>query len=194
LLGYIANEWSLILSVDDEVLVSRISQGDRAAFSILYDRYSRVLYSFAMKSLNSREESEEVVLDVFSQVWRIADRYVASKGRVDTWLFMVTRSRTIDRLRKRQRTVPSENVFLQLSEIQSEQSGVDPFEDVVIAERREQVLAALKTLPEEQRSVIELAYYQGFSQSEIAQKTGLSLGTIKTRARLGLSKLKSALG
>lgn len=147
-----------------------------------------------MKSLNSREESEEVVLDVFSQVWRIADRYVASKGRVDTWLFMVTRSRIIDRLRKRQRTVPSENVFLQLSEIQSEQSGVDPFEDVVIAERREQVLAALKTLPEEQRSVIELAYYQGFSQSEIAQKTGLSLGTIKTRARLGLSKLKSALG
>ncbi|NJM75432.1 MAG: sigma-70 family RNA polymerase sigma factor [Acaryochloridaceae cyanobacterium RU_4_10] len=193
-MGCVASEWSLIRLVDDEVLVSRISQGDRAAFSILYDRYSRVLYSFAMKSLNSREESEEVVLDVFSQVWRIADRYVASKGRVDTWLFMVTRSRIIDRLRKRQRTVPSENVFLQLSEIQSEQSGVDPFEDVVIAERREQVLAALKTLPEEQRSVIELAYYQGFSQSEIAQKTGLSLGTIKTRARLGLSKLKSALG
>jgi RNA polymerase sigma-70 factor, ECF subfamily len=146
-----------------------------------------------MKSLNSREESEEVVLDVFSQVWRIADRYIASKGRVDTWLFMVTRSRILDRLRKRQRSVPSENVFLQLSEIQSERSSVDPFEDVAIAERREQVLSALKTLPEEQRLVIELAYYQGFSQSEIAQKTGLSLGTIKTRARLGLSKLKSAL-
>jgi RNA polymerase sigma-70 factor, ECF subfamily len=179
--------------VDDELLVSRVAKGDRAAFSILYDRYSRVLYAFSMKSLNSREESEEVVLDVFSQVWRIADRYVASKGRVDTWLFMVTRSRILDRLRKRQRSVPSENVFLQLSEIQSERSSVDPFEDVAIAERREQVLSALKTLPEEQRLVIELAYYQGFSQSEIAQKTGLSLGTIKTRARLGLSKLKSAL-
>lgn len=180
--------------MDDEALVSRIAQGDRAAFSILYDRYSRILYSFSMKSLNSREESEEVVLDVFSQVWRIADRYVVSKGRVDTWLFMVTRSRIVDRLRKRQRSFPSENVFLQLSEIQAERSSVDPFEDAVIAERREQVLSALKTLPEEQRLVIELAYYQGFSQSEIAQKTGLSLGTIKTRARLGLSKLKSALG
>lgn len=179
--------------MDDESLVLRIARGDRAAFSILYDRYARILYSFSMKSLNSREESEEVVLDVFSQVWRIADRYIASKGRVDTWLFMVTRSRILDRLRKRQRSVPSENVFLQLSEIQSERSSVDPFEDVAIAERREQVLSALKTLPEEQRLVIELAYYQGFSQSEIAQKTGLSLGTIKTRARLGLSKLKSAL-
>jgi RNA polymerase sigma-70 factor, ECF subfamily len=179
--------------VDDESLVLRVTQGDRAAFSILYDRYARTLYSFAMKSLNSREESEEVVLDVFSQVWRIADRYIASKGRVDTWLFMVTRSRILDRLRKRQRSSPSENVFLQLSEIQSERSSVDPFEDVVIAERREQVLSALKTLPKEQRLVIELAYYQGFSQSEIAQKTGLSLGTIKTRVRLGLSKLKSAL-
>jgi RNA polymerase sigma-70 factor, ECF subfamily len=179
--------------VDDELLVSKIAQGDRAAFSILYDRYAPILYSFSMKSLNSREESEEVVLDVFTQVWRIADRYLASKGRVDTWLFMMARSRIVDRLRKRQRSSPSENVFLQLSEIQSERSSVDPFEDVAIAERREQVLSALKTLPEEQRLVIELAYYQGFSQSEIAQKTGLSLGTIKTRARLGLSKLKSAL-
>jgi RNA polymerase sigma-70 factor, ECF subfamily len=179
--------------VDDELLVSKVAQGDRAAFSILYDRYASILYSFSMKSLNSREESEEVVLDVFAQVWRIADRYLASKGRADTWLFMMARSRIVDRLRKRQRSSPSENVFLQLSEIQSERSSVDPFEDVAIAERREQVLSALKTLPEEQRLVIELAYYQGFSQSEIAQKTGLSLGTIKTRARLGLSKLKSAL-
>jgi RNA polymerase sigma-70 factor, ECF subfamily len=151
--------------VDDESLVSRISQGDQAAFSILYDRYVRILYSFSMKSLNSREESEEVVLDVFSQVWRIADRYVASKGRVDTWLFMVTRSRILDRLRKRRRSVPSENVFLQLTEIQSEQFSL----------------------------VIELSYYQGLSQSEIAQQTGLSLGTIKTRVRLGLNKLKSTL-
>ena len=179
--------------MDDESLVSRISQGDQAAFSILYDRYVRILYSFSMKSLNSREESEEVVLDVFSQVWRIADRYVASKGRVDTWLFMVTRSRILDRLRKRQRSTPSENVFLQLTEIQSERSSVDPIEDVVISERRERVLSALKTLPEEQRLVIELSYYQGLSQSEIARQTGLSLGTVKTRVRLGLNKLKSTL-
>jgi RNA polymerase sigma-70 factor, ECF subfamily len=179
--------------VDDESLVSRISQGDQAAFSIFYDRYARILYSFSMKSLNSREESEEVVLDVFSQVWRIADRYVTSKGRVDTWLFMMTRSRILDRLRKRQRGLPSESVFIALTEIQSEQFSVDPIEDAVMAERREKVLSALKILPEEQRLVIELAYYQGLSQSEIAQKTGLSLGTVKTRVRLGLSKLKSGL-
>jgi RNA polymerase sigma-70 factor, ECF subfamily len=179
--------------LDDVSLVSRIAKGDQSALSILYDRYGRILYSTVMKSLNSNEESEEVVLDVFSQVWRIADRYDAAKGRVDTWLFMLTRSRMLDCLRKRQRSAPSNEVLINLTEIQSGQSSVDPIEDAVIAERREQVLSALEVLPKEQRVVIELAYYQGLSQSEIASQTGLALGTIKTRTRLGLTKLKAAL-
>jgi RNA polymerase sigma-70 factor, ECF subfamily len=180
-------------SVNDESLVSRIAQGDRAALSALYNRYAKILFSFSMKSLNLREESEEVILDVFAQVWRIAGRYDAKKARVDSWLFMLTRSRIVDRLRKRQRSLPSQEIFASLSEIQEEQLSVDPFEDVVIAERRENVLCALKLLPPEQRLVIELAYYQGLTQSEIAKQTGLSLGTVKTRVRLGLGKLRVAL-
>jgi RNA polymerase sigma-70 factor, ECF subfamily len=180
-------------SVNDESLVLRIAQGDQTALSTLYSRYAQILYSFSMKSLGLKEESEEVIIDVFAQVWRIAERYDAQKARVDTWLFMLTRSRILDRLRKRQRSLPSPELINQLGQIQSEQSSVDPIEDVLIAERRERVLAALEVLPSEQRLVIELAYYQGLTQSEIACQTGLSLGTVKTRVRLGLNKLRTAL-
>jgi RNA polymerase sigma-70 factor, ECF subfamily len=180
-------------SVNDESLVLKIAQGDQAALSTLYNRYAQILYSFSMKSLGLKEESEEVIIDVFSQVWRIAKRYDPKKARVDTWLFMLTRSRILDRLRKRQRSLPSPEVYNQLVQIQSAQSSVDPIEGVLIAERRERVIAALKVLPPEQRLVIELAYYQGLTQSEIVKKTGLSLGTVKTRVRLGLNKLRAAL-
>jgi RNA polymerase sigma-70 factor, ECF subfamily len=179
--------------VDDESLILRIARGDRTALSVFYNRYAQILYSFSMKSLGVREESEEVVIDVFSQVWRIAERYDPQKARVDSWLFMLTRSRILDCLRKRKRSFPSEDVFADLLEIQTEQSSVDPIENLLIAERRERVLSALKLLPSEQRLAIELAYYQGLTQSEIAQQTGVSLGTVKTRVRLGLSKLRDAL-
>ncbi len=179
---------------DDARLLIQIAQQDQAALAALYDRYARVLYSVAFRSLGSVEESEEVVLDVFAQVWRTAERYDVAKGRVDSWLFMMARSRVLDRLRKLQRTtkvaIASENV----AEIQISKPSVDPIESVLIAERRAQVLAALSQLPAEQRQVIELAYYKGLTQSEIATQTNLSLGTVKTRIRLGLSKLRIALG
>ena len=175
-------------------LLIRVAQHDQAALSELYDRYARVLYAVAFRSLRSAEECEEVVLDVFAQVWRTAVRYDESKGRVDTWLFMITRSRVLDRLRGLQRvtkvTLASEN----FADIQTANPGVDPIENVLISERRDRVLAALSQLPEEQRQVIELAYYKGLTQSEIAAQTNLSLGTVKTRIRLGLSKLRVALG
>jgi RNA polymerase sigma-70 factor, ECF subfamily len=178
--------------VDDLVLLKRIADRDQTALSALYDRYARIIYSVAYKSLRSVEESEEVVLDVFAQVWRIADRYDASKAKPDTWLFMLARSRVLDRLRKLQRQVPTLD-DPDGGEIQIPSSGVEPIEEVVISERRDRVIAALQTLPSEQRLVIELAYYQGLSQSEIASQTGMSLGTVKTRVRLGLNKLKMAL-
>jgi RNA polymerase sigma-70 factor (ECF subfamily) len=178
----------------EAALLIRIAQRDQAALSELYDRYARVLYAVAFKSLRSAEESEEVVLDVFAQVWRTAARYDVDKGRVDSWLFMMTRSRVLDRLRTLQRvtkvTVASEN----FAEIQTPTPGVDPIENVLISERRDRVLAALSQLPEAQRQVIELAYYKGLTQSEIAAQTNLSLGTVKTRIRLGLSKLRVVLG
>ena len=178
----------------EAALLLRVAHRDQTALSELYDRYARVLYAVAFKSLRSAEESEEVVLDVFAQVWRTAARYDVDKGRVDSWLFMMTRSRVLDRLRTLQRvtkvTAASEN----FAEIQTPTPGVDPIENVLISERHDRVLAALSQLPEAQRQVIELAYYKGLTQSEIAAQTNLSLGTVKTRIRLGLSKLRVVLG
>lgn len=178
----------------EAALLSRVAQHDQAALAELYDRYARILYSVAFRSLRSAEESEEVVLDVFAQVWRTAARYDAAKGRVDGWLFMMARSRVLDRLRSLQRTTKVTLASENLAEIQTITTGVDPIENVLISERRDRVLAALSQLPEEQRQVIELAYYKGLTQSEIAAQTNLSLGTVKTRIRLGLSKLRAALG
>lgn len=178
---------------DDVSLLTRISQGDQAALSALYDRYAKIIYAFAFKSLRSVEESEEVVMDVFAQVWRIGDRYDAQKGRVDTWLFTIVRSRILDRVRKLQRTQGATTFSIDAVEIQPQADSVDLFEEAFIAERRSRMMAAMKTLPDEQRLVIELAYYQGLSHSQIAAQTGISLGTVKTRIRLGLNKLKSIL-
>ncbi|NJR65641.1 MAG: sigma-70 family RNA polymerase sigma factor [Leptolyngbyaceae cyanobacterium CRU_2_3] len=178
---------------DDVSLLARIANCDQTALSALYDRYARIIYSVAFKSLRSVEESEEVVLDVFAQVWRIADRYDASKGRADSWLFMLARSRILDRLRQIRRHVPALPTANLIAEIQISSSSGDPIEDALISERRDRVLLVLNTLPHEQRLVIELAYYQGLTHSQIASQTGISLGTVKTRIRLGLSKLKIVL-
>jgi RNA polymerase sigma-70 factor, ECF subfamily len=179
--------------VDDTRLLIQIANRDPTALSQFYDRYSRIIYAMAFRSLRSVEESEEVVLDVFTQVWRIADRYDASKSRADTWLFMLARSRMLDRLRKIQRCIPATGQVLDIEEIQVAADRVDPIDAAVIVERREQVMTLMNTLPKEQRLVLELAYYEGLSHGEIALKTGIALGTVKTRIRLGLNKLRSAL-
>lgn len=172
-------------------LIDRMVQGDQTALSQLYDRYARVMYSLAFKMLGSVEEAEEVVLDVFAKAWRTAARYDASRSRVDSWLFLMTRSRSLDRLRQRQRQTKVVEAATNTAAVSSSQV---PDEALVINERRAVVAQALAKLPDEQRSVIELAYYQGFSQSEIAKQTGMALGTVKTRIRLGLRKLKQTLG
>lgn len=180
-------------ATDDASLLKRMATGDRSALSALYDRYARIIYGLAFKSLRSVEESEEVVLDIFAQVWRIAERYDEKKGQVDTWLFTLARSRIIDRLRKIKRTNPSIIKSIDLADIQLKADDTELLEEVLIKERREIVIAAMQTLPHEQRLIIELAYYQGLTQSQIAAETGLPLGTVKTRIRLGLTKLKLAL-
>ncbi|WP_310425630.1 sigma-70 family RNA polymerase sigma factor [Chamaesiphon sp. VAR_48_metabat_135_sub] len=171
-------------------LLTKIAEGDRTALSQLYDRYSRMIYAIAWKSLNSVEDCEEVVLDVFAQIWKIADRFDSDKGSVEQWIFTLARSRILDRLRKFQRLNKIHEAISTGKEIEFPTASVDPIEAVEILERRQQVLAALSRIPPEQRQVIEMAYYQGLTHTEIAAATGLSLGTVKTRLRLGLSKLK----
>ena len=178
-------------SKDETELIGRMVQGDQVALSQLYDRYARVMYSLAFKILGSVEEAEEVVLDVFAKAWRTAARYDASRSRVDSWLFLMTRSRSLDRLRQRQRQTKVVEAATNTAQVSSSDM---PDEALIINERRAVVAQALSELPDEQRLVIELAYYQGYSQSEIVKQTGLALGTVKTRVRLGFRKLKQALG
>ena len=169
-------------------LIERIIDRDRQALSALYDRYARVVYSVVYRSLGSVEESEEVVMDVFAKIWATAARYNPDKARVDTWIFMMARSRTLDRLRSKQRR----NKLTEAIEIEDLPTiTTDNSLDLEIADRRTQILAALTTLPPEQRQVLELAYYGGWSHREIAEQTGMALGTVKTRIRLGLEKLRS---
>jgi RNA polymerase sigma-70 factor, ECF subfamily len=173
-------------------LLVKIAEGDRTALSGLYDRYSRMIYAIAWKSLNSVEDCEEVVLEVFTQIWKIADRFDPDKGSLEQWIFTLARSRILDRLRKLQRLAKVNDAIAAGKEIEFPSASVDPIEAVEIVERRQQVLTALDRIPPAQRQVIELAYYQGLTHTEIAARTGLSLGTVKTRLRLGLSKLKVA--
>jgi RNA polymerase sigma-70 factor, ECF subfamily len=172
----------------DFSLIQQIINQNRAALSALYDRYARVVYSVAYRSLNSVEESEEVVMDVFAKIWTTSASYDSTKARVDTWIFMMTRSRVLDRLRSKQRRG---KVTTAITVFDTPTTTNDASLDLEVSERRQVILTALASLPAEQRQVLELAYYQGWSQREIAEHTGTALGTVKTRIRLGLEKLRS---
>ena len=178
--------------LDEVNIVSRIAEQDQTALTLLYDRYARIIYAIAYRILKSAEESEEIVLDVFTQVWRSAKSYSSQKGRVDTWLFMITRSRSLDRLRSHARfhkvVTVAENELILKSLVDS------PEEDALIQERISYVKSCLESLPQEQKLVLEMAYFGGLSHSQIAAETGISLGTVKTRIRLGLKKLRDAIG
>lgn len=171
-------------------LLQRIAQQDQTAMSLLYDRYARPLYSLAFKMLGTAEEAEEVVLDVFCQVWKSAQRYDISRGRVDTWMFLMLRSRALDRLRKRKRQAKAVVVSTLEAQVQA---APQPDEVLLMRERRDQVQAALDQLPSEQRQVLELAYFSGLTHAEMSATLGLALGTVKTRVRLGLNKLRRLL-
>lgn len=174
---------------DEPQWMTQIAQQDQSALSLLYDRYGQMIYSIAYRSLGSVEESEELLMDVFIQVWRTADRYDETKARVDTWLIMITRSRICDRLRSGQRRGKVTDALIAFDCVDQ----ILENEDVEISERRAIISTAMGTLPMEQRQVLELSYYGGFSHREIADQTGLALGTVKTRIRLGLEKLRSYL-
>ena len=174
---------------DEPQWMTQIAQQNQTALSQLYDRYAQIIYSIAYRSLGSVEESEEVLMDVFGQVWRTADRYDQAKARVDTWLFMIARSRIFDRLRSGQRRGKVTDALIAFDVV----NQVLENEDVEISERRELVATAMGKLPIEQRQVLELSYYGGLSHREISDQTGLALGTVKTRIRLGLDKLRSSL-
>src|SRR5689334_3460139 len=173
-------------------LVQRIAKGDQAALAALYDGTNRLVYGLILRVLGDSSTAEEVLLDVYTQVWRQAASYDTGRGSPLAWLTTIARSRAIDRLRSgwqdQQRKEP-------LDLLTDRETGVaNPEEMTVASERQRFVRSALALLSPEQREVIELAYYGGLSHSEIAVKLNQPLGTVKTRTRLGMMKLREALG
>ena len=173
------------------VLIRRIAVGDQAAMAALYDATSRLVYSLILRILGDPSTAEEVLLDTYTQVWRQAANYDSERGTPLAWLMTIGRSRALDRLRagwqEHQRREPLDAANSATSQT------ANPEEATANDERRRIVGTALTSLAPEQREVIELAYYSGLSHSEIALRVGLPLGTVKTRIRLGMNKLREQL-
>lgn len=172
-------------------LVQRIAKNDQSALATLYDETNRLAYGLILRVLGDASLAEEVLLDVYTQIWRQAANYDTGRGSPIAWLMTIARTRAIDRLRSgwqdRQRKEPLDLLH------DRETSVASPEEATVASERQKFVRTALNSLAPEQREVIELAYYGGLSHSEIALKLNQPLGTVKTRTRLGMMKLREAL-
>ena len=177
--------------LDDSALVVLVARRDEAALGALYDRYNRLVYSLALRVVGERTLAEEIVMDAFVSVWRAADSFIEERGRFVAWLTSVARHRAIDELRRL--NVRPEGSSVELDEA-IKTSGPDPLEDVVdVRQRREVVRGVLAQLPDAQREALELAYFGGLTQQEIAEKTNTPLGTVKTRMRLGMLKMRDEL-
>jgi RNA polymerase sigma-70 factor (ECF subfamily) len=179
---------------DDEALLARIAKRDSQALALLYERYARLVYSLARRILGNAELAEDIVQETFWRVWRRSETYRTGRGSVVGWISGIARNLSIDELR-RQRARPSEVYDTEASPVLRDM--VDGSTDVVAAaledERRRLIEAALSQMTAEQRQAIELAYFGGLSQSEIAERLHSPIGTIKTRIRSGLRKLREIL-
>jgi len=175
-------------------LLARVAKRERAAFEQLYARYSNILYAAAMKFLKQDADAQDVVQDVFIQIWDKAKLYDPTKGKPLTWALTMTRNRSIDRIRAIQRRTRLRDDF-ESETVADESAGVREALSEVDASEKSQILRdAVGRLSPEQRKVIELAFFGGLTQSEVADRLGEPLGTIKARARRGLMKLKEILG
>ncbi|MEK6284467.1 MAG: sigma-70 family RNA polymerase sigma factor [Acidobacteriota bacterium] len=176
---------------DWAALIKRVADGDQFALTTLYDSTSRLVFGLILRVVSDRSNAEEVVLDVYTQVWRQASTYDAKRGAPLAWLMTIARTRGIDRLRLGKHEHQKKESLESIGEVTA--TTASPEADTVSSERRRLVRSALEALSAEQREVIELAYYSGLSHSEIALQLGQPLGTVKTRTRLGMMKLRDML-
>lgn len=177
----------------DVELLRRMASGDERALGTLYDRWHALVHGAIVRILSQPDDVDDVVEEVFWQAWRQAGRYEASRGAVQTWLSTIARSRALDRVRvvTRRREEPLDDAPAGDVELRTAQG--DPAAEAEASDRRAIVLAALAALPPEQREAIELGYFEGLSQTEIAERTDQPLGTVKTRTRLAMQKLRERL-
>ncbi len=177
--------------ITDAELMKRVSQGDTAALEALYSRYARVVYSFAVRIVQDGPLAEEIQAEVFVRTWKQADRFKKSRGNFASWLLSITHNLAIDEIRKRKRR-PQRSDSVDISDalygLIDEATNVEEAAQASVL--RERITEAMENLPEAQRVAIEYAFFRGYSQREISAQLDVPLGTIKTRMRLGLKKLK----
>jgi RNA polymerase sigma factor (sigma-70 family) len=174
--------------LSDEALVALVARGDEPALAELYDRFGRVAYGLAFKVLRDRALAEDAVQEAFLAVWRSAGRFIAERAKASTWILTLVHRRAVDLVRRQQRrrTEPLEAV--------SQVGGETTEEQAWLRLRQQRVREALRKLPDQQREALELAYFGGFTQSELADRLGEPLGTIKSRMFAGLARLRELLG
>ncbi len=177
---------------DDEQLIEKVAKGDRAAFIALYDRFSTPLYSLAIKMLANEAEAEDLLQEVFLSVWNKSSGYRADRGTAFSWVVAQVRNRAIDRLRSRRRR--GELLEANAPDLEPTSSATkSSAENCETSERAREVRAALSQLSDDQQQVLRLAYFEGMTQAEIAQKLEEPLGTIKARAQRGMARLRTIL-
>jgi len=182
-------------ALSDVDLISRVSDGDPKALEVLYERYSRVVYSFALRIVGDPQIAEELLQEVFFRAWQQGKAFRETRGAFVTWLLSITHNMAIDEVRKRRRRpqkADSEEPELVLAGVPDTSQDVES--EVWLSSLRTTIEAAMVQLPAPQREAIELAYFQGLTQREISERLSEPLGTIKTRMRLGIQKLREQLG
>jgi RNA polymerase sigma-70 factor, ECF subfamily len=174
--------------ISDEALVALAARSEHSALAELYDRYGRPAYGLALRVLRDESLAEDAVQDAFITIWRTASRFVPEKGKASTWILTLVHRRAVDVVRREQRRRAD------TLESAPEPGGGAVDEEAWLRLQRERVQDALRQLPDQQREALELAYYGGFTQSELAERLGQPLGTIKSRMFLGLARLRELLG
>ena len=180
-------------TLNDETLIVLITQMNSDALSELYDRYSGLVFNLALKMVYDNATAEEITLDVFTRVWKKAETYRAGQSKVASWLAGITRNRSIDILRQRKSPFQQRNIAWAV-DLSVNQLAVDgPEETTELALQQERVRLAIAQLPKNQQEALALAYFRGYSHREIAQELDQPLGTVKTRIRLAMQKLREIL-
>ena len=190
-----SDPYSDLNGVSDADLITLVTQGDQDALGLLYERYSRAVYSFSLRIVGDAQVAEEILQEVFVRAWQQGGSFQTARGSLITWLLSITHNLSIDEVRRRKRRpqkADSEEPELILASLPDEGSDVE--EEAWLSSLRASIQDALQQLPAAQREAIELAYFQGLTQREIADTLGEPLGTIKTRMRLGMLKLREQLG
>jgi RNA polymerase sigma-70 factor (ECF subfamily) len=179
------------VTLTDPLLVRQVVERRPEALAELYNRHASTLLALSRRILGTTPDAEDVLQEVFVHVWKQAARYDPSRSSVSTWLVLIARSRAIDRLRNRKVVERTHEASQAASPI--EHASPEGVEAVFLRERRERVRREMANLPPEQRQVLEMAFYEGLTQSEIAARADLPLGTVKTRTLLAMKKLRGAL-